>query len=200
MVPRDGLDIFEKRKISLLCHKSSSEPSNPQSSHFTDYAIPPPLRNTMRLRKSHIMNPLSHIGNGGRFVRRTYIIVLAGGMRRNLHQKQDNNKMVFSILSVLYRSIINLEQAMKAQTVSTGIAVLFLYPRRQVGDGGQHHVPTALPPRKKLGTNCTGGWVGPRAGLDRCGNLAPPHWDSIPTPLSPQRVAISLKVSLRKNA
>jgi hypothetical protein len=32
---------------------------------------------------------------------------------------------------------------------------------------GQHHAPAALYPRgKSPGTHCTGGWVGPRAGLD----------------------------------
>jgi len=42
-----------------------------------------------------------------------------------------------------------------------------------VGVGGQHHVPTAYPPEKRQGSHCTGGYVGPRAGLDGCGNLAP---------------------------
>jgi len=49
---------------------------------------------------------------------------------------------------------------------------------------GQCHVPTALYPREKPGTHCTGDWVGPRAGLDRCGKSCP-HWDSIPGPSSP---------------
>ena len=35
--------------------------------------------------------------------------------------------------------------------------------------GGQRQAPAALPPRKSPGTHCTGGWVGPRAGLDGCG-------------------------------
>ena len=34
---------------------------------------------------------------------------------------------------------------------------------------GQRHGPTALPTGKRPGTHCTGGWVGPRAGLDGCG-------------------------------
>ena len=33
----------------------------------------------------------------------------------------------------------------------------------------QRHAPAALYPRERPGTHCTGGWVGPRAGLDRCG-------------------------------
>ena len=41
-----------------------------------------------------------------------------------------------------------------------------------------------LYPRKRPGTHCIGGWVGPRAGLDRCGKSRP-HRDSIPGPSSP---------------
>lgn len=37
--------------------------------------------------------------------------------------------------------------------------------------GDQRHTLTALPPGRD-GTRCTGGWVGPRAGLDECGTLA----------------------------
>jgi hypothetical protein len=47
-----------------------------------------------------------------------------------------------------------------------------------MGVGGQRHAPAALP-----ATNCTGGWVGPRAGLDGCGKSRP-HRDSIPGPSS----------------
>jgi hypothetical protein len=32
--------------------------------------------------------------------------------------------------------------------------------------GGQHHAPAALPLGKRPSTHCTGGWVGPMAGLD----------------------------------
>ena len=39
---------------------------------------------------------------------------------------------------------------------------------------GQRHAPAALYPRERPGTHCTGGWVGPRAGLDRCGKSRPP--------------------------
>ena len=43
--------------------------------------------------------------------------------------------------------------------------------------------------RERPGTRCTGGWVGPRAGLDRC-IKSRPHRDSIPGPSSPWPVAI----------
>jgi hypothetical protein len=43
--------------------------------------------------------------------------------------------------------------------------------------------------REIPGTQRTGGWVGPTAGLDRCGKTRL-HRDSIPEPSSPWRVAI----------
>ena len=43
---------------------------------------------------------------------------------------------------------------------------------------GQQHAPAALYPRERHGTHSTGGWVGPRAGLD--GGKSRPHQDSIP--------------------
>ena len=39
---------------------------------------------------------------------------------------------------------------------------------------GQRHAPAALYPRERPGTRCTGGWVGPRAGLDRLRKSFPP--------------------------
>ena len=42
------------------------------------------------------------------------------------------------------------------------------------GVRGQRHAPAGLYPRERPGTHCTGGWVGPRAGLDRCGKSRPP--------------------------
>jgi len=49
---------------------------------------------------------------------------------------------------------------------------------------GQRHAPAAVYPWERPGTPCTGGWVGPRAGLDRCGKSRP-HRYSIPGPSSP---------------
>ena len=44
--------------------------------------------------------------------------------------------------------------------------------------GGQRHALAALPPLERPGTHCIGGWVGPRAGLDRCGKISsPPGFD-----------------------
>jgi len=49
----------------------------------------------------------------------------------------------------------------------------------EMGVGGQHHTLAALRLGKGPGTHCTGGWVGPRAGLDGCGKIFP-HQDLIP--------------------
>ena len=48
--------------------------------------------------------------------------------------------------------------------------------------------PDVLPLVKKPVTYCTGGWVGPRAGLDGCGKYRS-HRDLIPIPSIPWRVA-----------
>jgi len=53
-------------------------------------------------------------------------------------------------------------------------------------DGGGNSTLSSgrLYPRERPGTHCTGGWVGPMAGLVRCGKSRP-HRDSIPGPSSP---------------
>ena len=57
---------------------------------------------------------------------------------------------------------------------SRGIALLFQDHGTKREVRGQRHAPVALYPRERPGTHCTGGWVGPRAGLDRCGKSRPP--------------------------
>jgi len=61
---------------------------------------------------------------------------------------------------------------------SRDISLLFLEPRRYMGEGGQWQAPAALPPGKRAVTRCIGGWVGPRTGLDGCGKSRS-HRDSI---------------------
>jgi len=86
---------------------------------------------------------------------------------------------------------------MKAQRGSTGIALLFVYPRRYMGVGGQRQAPATLPPEKtRYPLHRTLG--GPRAGLDGCGKSRP-HWDSIPAMSSPRRVAIPTELSRPTN-
>ena len=57
------------------------------------------------------------------------------------------------------------------------------------GGEGSASIPAATYPQERPGTHCTGGWVGLRAGLDRCGKSRPRR-DQIPGPSSPQAVAI----------
>jgi hypothetical protein len=52
-----------------------------------------------------------------------------------------------------------------------------------MGVGGQRHAPATLP-QEGFGTHCTGGWVGPKAGVDGCGK-SHSHRDSILGPFSP---------------
>ena len=61
-----------------------------------------------------------------------------------------------------------------AHSGSRGIALLFLDQRHWKGVRGQRHALAALYPRERPGTHFTGGWVGPRTGLDRCGKISPP--------------------------
>jgi len=70
-----------------------------------------------------------------------------------------------------------------AQRVGRGIALLFHDRRNRRGVSGQQHAPAALYPRERPGTDCTGGWVGPRAGLDMRKISSPPGFD--PAPFSP---------------
>jgi hypothetical protein len=64
---------------------------------------------------------------------------------------------------------------------SKGIALLFLYQRRQIRVSVQPHTPAALPPGKTLATHSTGGWVGPAVGLLW-------RWKSLLTGTQPQTV------------
>jgi hypothetical protein len=56
---------------------------------------------------------------------------------------------------------------MEAQGERGCIAPTHSRPRHLIGVSGQSHAPAALWPRGKgPGTHWTGGWVGPRAGVD----------------------------------
>jgi hypothetical protein len=52
-----------------------------------------------------------------------------------------------------------------------------------------------LYPVERPVTHCTGGWVSPRARVEKC-RKSHPHQDSIPGPSSSQRVAIQTELSL----
>jgi len=56
------------------------------------------------------------------------------------------------------------------------------------GVNGQRHAPVALYPRERPGSHCTGGWAGPRAGLD--GRKISSQRDSIPDRPAYSSVAI----------
>ena len=68
-----------------------------------------------------------------------------------------------------------------------GVEVLlcsFLTTALEGSEGSASRPGHSLPPGERSGTHCTGGWVDPRAGFDRCGKSRP-HRNSIPGPSSP---------------
>ena len=91
-----------------------------------------------------------------------------------------------------------------AQRVGRGIALLF--HDRGTRRCGQQHAPAALYPRESPGTHFTGGWVGPRAGLDGRKISSSPGFDpgaSSPVTQSLYRLSyrahIKFHVGLEKN-
>ena len=93
----------------------------------------------------------------------------------------------FALLKIKIK--VTLVQALRLYTGRTahrrsrGIALPFHDHDTGKAVRGQHHAPAALYPQERPGTHCTGGWAGPRAGLDRC-EKSRPHRDSIPGPSS----------------
>jgi hypothetical protein len=67
-----------------------------------------------------------------------------------------------------------LEQAIKVQRGSRGILLLFFLTSELDGGGWSASRPGRLYLRERPCTLCTGGWVVPRAGPDRCGKSRPP--------------------------
>jgi len=55
------------------------------------------------------------------------------------------------------------------------MALLFFFLASALDEGrGKRHAPASLPPGMTgTGAHCKGGWVGPTAGLDRCGKSRP---------------------------
>ena len=79
------------------------------------------------------------------------------------------NQNVFHVLVGRFSFFLQATQALR---VSTGIALLFLdYGTRRVSV----IIVTPRPlftPGERSGTHCTAGWMGLRAGLDRCGKIS----------------------------
>jgi len=74
---------------------------------------------------------------------------------------------------------VSLVQALRPSTGSTTHkgsrfnAIIFFLSRHQKRVRGQSYTPAKFYPWERPGTHCTGGWVGPRAGLDKCGKYSP---------------------------
>jgi hypothetical protein len=109
-------------------------------------------------------------------------ISLAITSRKILYTHTHTHTHIYIYICVCVSPIL---QSTKALRESRGIALLrFLDLGTRRGWGGQRHAPAALYTPERPGTHCAWGWVGPRAGLDRCGK-SHPHRDSIPGPSSP---------------
>jgi hypothetical protein len=67
---------------------------------------------------------------------------------------------------------VKVNRPRRAHRESSGIALLILDLGARRG-WVVSTTPRPLYPWERPGTICTGGWVGPRAGLDRCGKSRP---------------------------
>ena len=90
-----------------------------------------------------------------------------------------NGKIIIKKVKVTLVQALRLCTGCTAHRGSRGIALFFHDQRHWKGLRGQRHAPAALYPLERPGTHCTGGWVGSRAGVDRCGKSRT-HRDSIP--------------------
>ena len=61
------------------------------------------------------------------------------------------------------------------------------------GGEGSASCPAALYTWERAGTHCTGGWVGPKAGMNRCRKSRPTGFD----PRTIQPVAVTIPTMLR---
>jgi hypothetical protein len=72
-----------------------------------------------------------------------------------------------------------LKQAMKTDRGEQRYSSTLSLTSALDGGGWLTPRPGRLPPRTRPGSHCTGGWVGPRVSVYRCGKSCP-HRDSIP--------------------
>ena len=89
--------------------------------------------------------------------------------------EQNNRKCTIHVLGKLKCTRVEALRLCTGRTAhrgSRGIALPFHDPGLE-GVRGQRHVLANIYLRERPGTHCTGGWVGPRAGLDRCGKSRP---------------------------
>jgi len=77
--------------------------------------------------------------------------------------------------------------------VSGVIAQLFFNLGTRRGCVWSASRPGRLYPRERRGTHCTGGWVGPGAGLDSCGKSCP---TGIRSPDLPARSVVAVPTTL----
>jgi hypothetical protein len=95
-----------------------------------------------------------------------------GCSKQNMYKKTHHRFMKCILVQVL-----RLCTGRTAHRGTRGIALPFHDHGTRRGEGLAPRPGRSLP-RERPGTHCTGGWVGPRAGLDRCGkSRSPPGFD-----------------------
>jgi hypothetical protein len=100
-------------------------------------------------------------------------------MRRDGHMDRQTQRNYWLLFTILW-TCLKIYVCIKPWVPTDSTGLLFFYIVLTV------HLRIIW---KRPGTHCTWGWVGPRAGLDRCGKSCL-HQDSIPRPSSPWPVAI----------
>jgi len=96
----------------------------------------------------------------------TYYFRTVSAVRRTPEDSINNLKVKLKVM-------FTQEQAMNAQRGEWRYGSTLSLTLALDGVGSQRHAPAALPPGKRPGTHCIGGWVGPRAGPDGRGKSRP---------------------------
>ena len=94
--------------------------------------------------------------------------------RKPLLQRRKKTKLYILYIKGKSKLEVPHIQATKALRVCRGIALPYLRPRHWRWGWGFSITSRPLYPRERHGTHCTGGWVGPTAGLDGCRKSRPP--------------------------
>jgi len=128
-------------------------------------------------------------GGGGRHEKNTIFYMLPYDSHVAKPRQQ------WATMGIRLKVKVTLVQALRlctgrtAHRGSRGIALPFDDHCTRKGWGVSVTPRPLFTPQERPGTHYTGGWVGPKAGLDRCGESRH-RQDSIPGPSSPQPVAI----------
>ena len=106
-----------------------------------------------------------------------YVIHIAFPLHQWLYERASVLCLTYIFCSKVKVNVVQALRLCTGRTVhrgSRGIALLFHDQRQQKVVRGQRYVWAAIYLQERPATHCTGGWVGPRVGLDRCQKSRPP--------------------------